>query len=161
MTEFDHEFDVVIVGSGAAALATALGAVDEGLSAVMLESSDKWGGNSNKSGAECGCLITHLCAATAPETHAKKPSPTWQPQQRMITAPPAASAKQPSWTASMTGSPRVSATGSLSCGQKSTPTTIRNCRAERSAGPWKFIQFRKRKWGRGAKTWPRRPRFPS
>src|SRR5690625_7366405 len=50
MTEFDHEFDVVIVGSGAAALATALGAVDEGLSAVMLESSDKWGGNSNKSG---------------------------------------------------------------------------------------------------------------
>src|SRR5699024_7124096 len=50
MTAFDHEFDVVIVGSGAAALATALGAVDEGLSAVMLESSDKWGGNSNNSG---------------------------------------------------------------------------------------------------------------
>jgi len=50
MTSFDHEFDVVIIGSGAAALATALGAVDEGLSAVMLESSDKWGGNSNKSG---------------------------------------------------------------------------------------------------------------
>ncbi len=50
MANFDHEFDVVIVGSGAAALATALGAVDEGLSAVMIESSDKWGGNSNKSG---------------------------------------------------------------------------------------------------------------
>jgi len=50
MTVFDHEFDVVVVGSGAAALAAALGAVDEGLSAVMLESGDKWGGNSNKSG---------------------------------------------------------------------------------------------------------------
>src|SRR5699024_8874149 len=47
---FDQEFDVVIVGSGAAALAAALGAVDEGLSALMIESGEKWGGNSNKSG---------------------------------------------------------------------------------------------------------------
>lgn len=50
MTSFDHEFDVVVVGSGGAALAAALGAVDEGLSVVMIESSAKWGGNSNKSG---------------------------------------------------------------------------------------------------------------
>lgn len=50
MTSFNEEYDVVIVGSGAAALAAALGAVDEGLSVVMIESSTKWGGNSNKSG---------------------------------------------------------------------------------------------------------------
>lgn len=44
------EFDVVIVGSGAAGFAAALGAIDEGLRPVIVESSDKWGGNSNKSG---------------------------------------------------------------------------------------------------------------
>lgn len=47
---FDETFDVVVVGSGAAGFATALGAVDEGLSVVLLESTDKWGGNSAKSG---------------------------------------------------------------------------------------------------------------
>ena len=50
MNTFDREYDVVIVGSGGAALAAALGAHDAGLSAVMIESSAKWGGNSNKSG---------------------------------------------------------------------------------------------------------------
>ncbi len=50
MNKFDREYDVVIVGSGGAALAAALGAHDAGLSAVMIESSAKWGGNSNKSG---------------------------------------------------------------------------------------------------------------
>lgn len=43
-------FDVVVVGSGGAAFATALGAIDEGLSAVMVESTDKWGGNTAMSG---------------------------------------------------------------------------------------------------------------
>lgn len=51
MTGFDEEYDdVVVVGSGGAALAAALGALDEGLSVVMIESGAKWGGNSNKSG---------------------------------------------------------------------------------------------------------------
>ena len=50
MASFDKEYDVVIVGSGASALAAALGCKDAGLSAVMIESSAKWGGNSNKSG---------------------------------------------------------------------------------------------------------------
>lgn len=36
--------------SGAAGFATALGAIDEGLSVLMLESTAKWGGNSAKSG---------------------------------------------------------------------------------------------------------------
>lgn len=45
-----HEYDVVVVGSGAAAFATALGAIDEGLSVLLVESTDKWGGNSAMSG---------------------------------------------------------------------------------------------------------------
>ena len=48
--EFDQTFDVVVVGTGAAALATALGAIDSGLSVVLLESTGKWGGNTSMSG---------------------------------------------------------------------------------------------------------------
>ncbi|MGO0576057.1 FAD-binding protein [Ornithinimicrobium panacihumi] len=44
------EVDVVVVGSGGAAFATALGAADEGLSVLMLESTDKWGGSTAMSG---------------------------------------------------------------------------------------------------------------
>lgn len=47
---FDHTFDVVVVGSGGAALGAALGAVDESLSVVLLESTDKWGGSTAMSG---------------------------------------------------------------------------------------------------------------
>ncbi|SHJ03938.1 3-oxosteroid 1-dehydrogenase [Tessaracoccus bendigoensis DSM 12906] len=47
---FDQTFDVVVVGSGGAAMATALGAVDEHLDVVMLESTDKWGGSTAMSG---------------------------------------------------------------------------------------------------------------
>lgn len=49
-TKQDETFDIVVVGSGAGAFATALGAVDEGLSVAMVESTDKWGGNSAMSG---------------------------------------------------------------------------------------------------------------
>ncbi|XVX18589.1 FAD-binding protein [Actinomycetota bacterium] len=48
--EFEQTFDVVVVGSGAAAMAAALGTVDEGLSVVMLESTAAWGGNTAMSG---------------------------------------------------------------------------------------------------------------
>ncbi|MFT4306009.1 MAG: FAD-binding protein [Microbacterium sp.] len=44
------EYDVVIVGSGAAALTTALGAIDEGMSALLVESTDRFGGNTAMSG---------------------------------------------------------------------------------------------------------------
>lgn len=46
----EHEYDVVVVGSGAAAFACALGAIDEGLSVLMLESTDRFGGNTAMSG---------------------------------------------------------------------------------------------------------------
>ncbi|TIC83244.1 FAD-binding protein [Nocardioides sp. GY 10113] len=49
-TTCDAQYDVVVVGSGAAGFATALGAVDEGLSVLILESTDHWGGNSAMSG---------------------------------------------------------------------------------------------------------------
>ncbi|HHU39835.1 MAG TPA: FAD-binding protein [Propionibacterium sp.] len=47
---FDHEFDVVVVGTGGAGFATALGAIDSGLSVLLLESGEKWGGNTAMSG---------------------------------------------------------------------------------------------------------------
>lgn len=46
----DHTVDVVVAGSGAAALAAAVTAADEGLTVLMLESSDRWGGNTALSG---------------------------------------------------------------------------------------------------------------
>lgn len=48
--QFDKTYDVVVVGSGAAAFSTALGAIDAGLSVLLLESTKKWGGNSAMSG---------------------------------------------------------------------------------------------------------------
>lgn len=50
MTTFDHSYDVVIVGTGSAGLATALGALDEGLSVLLIESTEKWGGSTAMSG---------------------------------------------------------------------------------------------------------------
>lgn len=47
---FDHTYDVVIIGSGGAGFATALGAVDAGLSTLILESTDQWGGSTAMSG---------------------------------------------------------------------------------------------------------------
>ena len=50
MSTSEHTYDVVVVGSGAAAFAAAIGAREEGLTALMLESTDKWGGSSAMSG---------------------------------------------------------------------------------------------------------------
>jgi 3-oxosteroid 1-dehydrogenase len=48
--QFDETYDVVVVGTGGAGFATAMGAVDEGLSVVLLEGTDKWGGSTAMSG---------------------------------------------------------------------------------------------------------------
>ncbi|NLE99324.1 MAG: FAD-binding protein [Propionibacterium sp.] len=50
MSEFDHTYDVVVAGSGAAGMATALGAADRGLKVLLLESTGRWGGNTSMSG---------------------------------------------------------------------------------------------------------------
>ncbi|HPZ48391.1 MAG TPA: FAD-binding protein [Propionibacteriaceae bacterium] len=47
---WDHSYDVVVAGTGAAAFAAAITAADAGLSVVMLESTDRWGGSSAMSG---------------------------------------------------------------------------------------------------------------
>lgn len=47
---FDETYDVVVVGSGAAALTAAIGAGDEGLSVLIVESAATWGGNTALSG---------------------------------------------------------------------------------------------------------------
>lgn len=51
-------YDVVVVGSGAAAFATAIGAAEEGLSVVMLESTDGGAAARRCLGAACGCRTT-------------------------------------------------------------------------------------------------------
>ena len=55
---FDEMVDVVVVGSGGAGFATAMGALDEGLSVLMVEGSEKWGGSTAMSGGGCGCRTT-------------------------------------------------------------------------------------------------------
>lgn len=49
-TEYDHEFDFVIVGSGGGGMTAALTAQDAGLSAVIVEKGKKYGGNTGLSG---------------------------------------------------------------------------------------------------------------
>jgi 3-oxosteroid 1-dehydrogenase len=49
-TTFDHSYDVIVVGSGAAGMSTAMGAADEGLNVLILESAETWGGNTARSG---------------------------------------------------------------------------------------------------------------
>ncbi|HCX85674.1 MAG TPA: 3-oxosteroid 1-dehydrogenase [Micrococcales bacterium] len=49
-TTTELAYDVVVVGSGGAGLATALGAIDAGLSVLIVESTDKWGGSTAMSG---------------------------------------------------------------------------------------------------------------
>lgn len=46
----NHEYDVVVVGTGAAAFAGAISAADRGLKVLMVESTEKWGGSSSMSG---------------------------------------------------------------------------------------------------------------
>ena len=47
---FDHEVDVLVVGSGAGGMVTALTARAEGLAPLIIESSRFWGGSSARSG---------------------------------------------------------------------------------------------------------------
>ena len=46
----DNEFDVVVVGSGAAGMTAALTAARHGLSAVVVEKASRWGGSTARSG---------------------------------------------------------------------------------------------------------------
>ncbi|WP_127791808.1 FAD-binding protein [Agromyces sp. LHK192] len=47
---WDREVDVLVAGSGAAGLTAAITAVDAGLTALVVESTDRWGGTTMRSG---------------------------------------------------------------------------------------------------------------
>lgn len=53
MASWDHEVDLLVVGSGAAALSSALRAHDLGARVLMVEKGDQWGGSTAMSGGVC------------------------------------------------------------------------------------------------------------
>ena len=58
MTAWDEEVDLLVVGTGASALAGAIAAADGGLEVLVIEGSDVWGGSTAMSGGGCW-LPTH------------------------------------------------------------------------------------------------------
>lgn len=59
----ENQFDVIVVGSGAGALASAVVAADNGLSVLVVEKSDKFGGTSSISGGGIWIPNNHHFAA--------------------------------------------------------------------------------------------------
>lgn len=58
MTKWDEEVDLLVVGTGAAAMSAAIAAKDEGLTVLVVEGSSEWGGSTAMSGGGCW-LPTH------------------------------------------------------------------------------------------------------
>ncbi|WP_084078755.1 FAD-binding protein [Demequina sp. NBRC 110057] len=56
--KWDEEVDLLVAGTGAAAMSAAIAARDEGLEVLVVEGSDKWGGSTGMSGGGCW-LPTH------------------------------------------------------------------------------------------------------
>lgn len=63
-SRWDHQFDVVVVGSGAGGMTAAICAHDLGQSVVVLEKSDQCGGTSAISGGAAWVPCNHLIAAS-------------------------------------------------------------------------------------------------
>jgi len=62
-TEFDHSFDVLVIGSGAGGLLSALMAAKNGAKVLVIEKSDVWGGTSATSGGGIWIPNSHLAQA--------------------------------------------------------------------------------------------------
>src|SRR5512139_531114 len=60
MAEWDHTVDVLVVGSGAGAMTAAICAHDRGASVLLIEKSDRYGGNSAMSGGGLWVPNNHL-----------------------------------------------------------------------------------------------------
>lgn len=56
-TNYDHEYDVIVVGSGNGALTSAICSHDGGAKVLVIEKSNQFGGTSATSGGEFGYLI--------------------------------------------------------------------------------------------------------
>ena len=79
MTTDQAEFDVVVVGSGAAGMTAALTAAHHGLRVVVIEKTDRFGGSTARSGGgHLGCPATRCCAGPASGTPPSRPAPTWR-----------------------------------------------------------------------------------
>jgi 3-oxosteroid 1-dehydrogenase len=63
-TSWDHTVDLLIVGSGAGAMTTALTAYDRGMAPLLIEKSDRYGGNSAMSGGGLWVPNNHLMEET-------------------------------------------------------------------------------------------------
>lgn len=63
MTNWDHTVDLLIVGSGAGAMTVALTAYDRGGAPLLIEKSDRYGGNSAMSGGGLWVPNNHLMEA--------------------------------------------------------------------------------------------------
>lgn len=64
---WDHDFDVLVIGSGAGAMVAALTAHDRGASTLLVEKSDLYGGSSAKSGGGLWIPNNHLMRAAGLE----------------------------------------------------------------------------------------------
>ena len=62
MAEWDEDVDFLVAGTGAAAMSAAIAAADEGLTVLIVESSDQWGGSTAMSGGGAW-LPTHPAMA--------------------------------------------------------------------------------------------------
>ena len=67
-TEFDHSFDVLVIGSGAGGLLSALMAAKNGAKVLVIEKSDVWGGTSATSGGGIWIPNSHLAQAQGIKT---------------------------------------------------------------------------------------------
>lgn len=75
MTEtikWDHTVDVLVVGSGGGAMVAAIRAKDNGAETLMIEKTDKYGGNTAMSGGVIWVPDSHLMAAKGLQDSAEK-----------------------------------------------------------------------------------------
>ncbi|MES4992473.1 FAD-binding protein [Phyllobacterium sp. 22229] len=58
LQECDITADLLVAGTGAAALAAAIATADDGARVLVVESTDKWGGTTFLSGVACQTWMT-------------------------------------------------------------------------------------------------------
>ena len=83
-TGFDHEVDVLVVGSGGGGMTAALKADADGLDALIVEKSAQFGGSTALSGGQSGAQ-----PLAEPKPYQPQNQPSWEaPLSRILTAAP-------------------------------------------------------------------------